>query len=515
MNSAYPHPFSDLRWHRLSVTLMNVRSLPAMYAHPFSVFQAIIKGVSLLISSSPSVAEGSPNTETQVVPVHPHPNPPPSKRREFDNLSVDIPHAHGDKGIGGEDTALLPQGKSPAEETKQSGMTDETLQDEIEGKAHEPLIIFHARGRKHISKMREYDRISLEICFFRKGREYVRQWRDAFQTYLSDPVTGRNFEIVEMGDVEERCFGQLVRERDIPHAEGEICLEFLTPFPFKPEKGKSRTYIAKTAFIRSFERRFSRLFGGEIVYSSPDDRFSILPYYWNYTEIRHASMSQPGQTQYVNGCVGKLYIKGCFRDFLPFLLLGSEVHIGTKLSNSQGYYLLHKESPGYFNAFFPHKKIMVSVIRDVINRYDHALQALSETEKYPFEENQYAENLFQLIANDTYITTPHTAFTIKKKDGVDRVVEQLPFRDLIIQQYLLKTISPVFDRFFEEESIGFRKGISRQRSIEIIQAAITEGYQYVIESDIEDFFPSVDLSILERLLDTYIPQNDTRLKTSC
>ena len=116
---------------------------------------------------------------------------------------MDIPRAPGDKGIGGEDTELLPQGKYFGE-TKRTEMTGEALQDEIEGNAHEPLIIFHARGRKHISKMREYDRISLEICFFRKSLEYVRQWRDAFQAHLSDPVTGRNFEIVEMGDIEER-----------------------------------------------------------------------------------------------------------------------------------------------------------------------------------------------------------------------------------------------------------------------------------------------------------------------
>lgn len=201
MNPEYAAPFSDLRWHRLSVTLMNIRSLPTMCANSFSVFQAIIKGVSLPISSRPS---------------------------------------------------------------ERSEMTDKALQDAclIEEKAHEPLIIFHAMGRKHSFKMREYDRISLEIYFFRKGREYVRQWRDAFQTYLSDSVTGRNFEIVEMGAVEERNFGQVVRERDIQYAEGEICLEFLTPFPFKPEKGKPRTYISKTAFIRSFERRFSRCLAG-------------------------------------------------------------------------------------------------------------------------------------------------------------------------------------------------------------------------------------------------------------
>ena len=90
------------------------------------------------------------------------------------------------------------------------------------------------------------------------------------------------------------------------------------------------------------------MFGREIVYQSDDDQFSILPYYWRHTEIKHASMSQPGQTQYINGCAGKLYIKGQFKDFLPFLLLGSEIHTGTKISNSQGYYLLHKESPGFF-----------------------------------------------------------------------------------------------------------------------------------------------------------------------
>lgn len=495
MNPAYPHPFSDLRWHRLPATVVNVRSLPAMCAHPFSVFQAIVKGVSLLPSLQ-SAAASTHNPETPVIP-----DTPLLMGRESNSLPTDVLHVSDEKAIGGGDT-------------ERSEAAGETLQDArlAAGKSYEPLIIFHARGRKHSFKMRAYDRISLEIYFFRKGIEYVRQWRNAFQTYLSDPVTGRNFEIAELGDAEERSIGQVAREKEIQLTEGEICLEFLTPLPFRPEKGKPRTHIPKTAFVGAFERRFSRLFGREIVYRSQDDRFSILPYYWNYSEIRHTSVSQPGRTQYINGCVGKLYIKGNFRDFLPFLLLGSEVHAGTKLSNSQGYYLLHKESPGYFTPFFPNKKVMVSVIRDVINRYDQALPALSETEKYPFEENQYAENLFQFITGDTYIPTPNVAFTVKKKSGVDRLVEQIPFRDLILQQYLLKSISVVFDRFFEAESIGFRKGVSRQRSIEIVQAAIAEGYQYVIESDIEDFFPSVDLNILAHLLDSYIPQNDTCLK---
>ena len=194
------------------------------------------------------------------------------------------------------------------------------------------------------------------------------------------------------------------------------------------------------------------------------------------------------------------------------MILGSEIHAGTKISNSQGYYLAHTDALGYFTGYFPAKKAIVSVINDVVNRYDHALQSLSVTEAFPFHEDVFAENLMRQIAGNTYLPSPSTAFTIKKKGGDDRLVEQLQARDLIVQQYLLKTISTAFDRFFEEESIGCRKGISRQRAGEVVREAIAEGFHYVLESDVEDFYPSVDLKTLARQLDYYIPEKDTVLK---
>lgn len=467
---------AGFRWHRLSVTLINIRSIPATSAHPLSVFQAIIKGVSLgLLPLAPEIPPLSISASDSI----PDNNPQTSSLNE--NIQIE-----GEKY----DLPL----------NQHSGEHDS-----------EPLVAFHIRQKKHSYRMHGQDRIPLEIYFFRRGREYINRWRDALTSYLSDPQTGKNFDIVGMGDIEERSLELIAAERGTQDPEGEICLEFLTPFPFKAEKGKSRTYISTSAFIRSFGRRFSRLFGKEVVYKSQDDQFSIFPCYWNYTEIRHASQSQAGHTQYINGCVGKLYLKGHFKDFLPFLLMGSELHTGTKISNAQGYYLLHKDSPGYFTGYFPNKRAIVSVIRDVINRYDNALQILSE-EQYPFDEDVYAEKILRQISDNTYIPSPNTAFPVRKKGGVDRLVEQVQFRDLIVQQYLLKTISVVFDRFFEEESIGFRKGVSRQKSIEIIQAAIAEGYRYVVESDIEDFFPSVDLNILVRLLDYSMPQADICLK---
>jgi CRISPR-associated protein Cas1 len=112
----------------------------------------------------------------------------------------------------------------------------------------------------------------------------------------------------------------------------------------------------------------------------------------------------------------------------------------------------------------------------------------------------------------TYLPEPNTAFSIKKESGAERLVENLAFPYLIVQQYLLGLISKPFYRLFEQGSIGFRRGVSRFTAIEMVRQAVADGYCYVIESDIENFFPSVDLRIMEELLDRYIPSGDTVIK---
>ncbi len=371
----------------------------------------------------------------------------------------------------------------------------------------EPLIFFHLKDKRHTFIIQESAVISLEIFFFRKDAEYVKQWIEALRNYLSDPVTGKNYDIVRIEEAEERSLDKLITKSGAVPAAGEICLEFLSPVPFSRIKGKNRTFISKETFIKTFENRLSRLSGRDIVYENGDDDFSVLPYYWNYTEIRHPSHSLPG-TQYINGCSGKLYIKGRFNNLLPFLILGSEIHAGSKLSNSQGYYILHKDPPCFFDKQFPNRKAMVSVIKDVLDRYDNALESLPAAETFPFKKDEFAGELCTRIVEDRYFTMPHTA----EKNGVDRLVEQPAFRDLIVHQYLVKTISTVFDRIFEEKSIGLRKGFSRHKAIEVVQSAASEGFEYFIESAIDDFFPSVNLETLEALLNFYLPSADARMK---
>lgn len=424
------NPFlNNLQWHRLRVTLRNVRMAPGQKARPFAVVQAIIKDVTA----------------------------------KFE-------------------------------------------------KPEEALIFFHIKDRAHTYKMQLMDKLPVEIFFFQKDDQYVRRWVTAFKNYLQDEVTGKNFDLADISQAEKRNLEAVAKEIGDIQAESEICLEFITPFPFKHQPGKHRTQIGKSAFLSAFTNRFSRLFGQPVEYQTEKDDFAVLPYYWTYTEFRHPSKSQPGTHQLINGCVGRLYLKGRFEDFLPFLILGSELHVGRRLSNAQGYYQLHTRSVAHFTRHFPDKKALVGVIRDILERYDHALESLSVREKFPFKEDEYADNLIKQILAGDYTPAPNTAFLIKKKTGTSRLVEQIQLKDLIIQQYLLKTLDNDLEKIFEPESIGFRKGISRQKAVEMVQAALKAGYQYIIESDIEDFFPSVDLKILTGLIDFYLPREDRLIR---
>ena len=204
---------------------------------------------------------------------------------------------------------------------------------------------------------------------------------------------------------------------------------------------------------------FQDFFGTKVEYTGKNDDFQLVPCYRDYVEVvKRNSRSNPGTKQYINGFAGKLYIKGKFPDFLKFFVLGNELHAGTKFSFGYGYYQLHREPVPYFTPRFPDVKAVVSVIDDVRERYD-AVEYSAENEFSDKEE--FAREICEKIEKGEFVFSPSQAFMITKKSGTKRMIERLPFTDMVVQQYLYRTIYRVFDKVFEDESIGFRKGKSR------------------------------------------------------
>ena len=371
--------------------------------------------------------------------------------------------------------------------------------------------IFHFLLRKHNFKLSPDELYKVEFIFTNKDLNQVENWLQNLKKYFSIDENCRSFYPVEINPPIKRNFKSLIDEiGEIPD-EGEICLKFLTPLHFKPKQGKSRYFIDARSFVKGLQNRFSRLFSKPLNFEI-NPEFETLPYFWEYTEIRHRSHSQPGTYQLINGCIGPLYLRGKYDKIKPLLYLGTELHAGTKLSNSYGYFILYKDSLPYFDARFPRLNEIEKIAQEVIERYDEALFNLIQTENENFSIKDIAMSLFNKLNEGNYQPLPYNAFKIKTESGKERQVEQPEYIDLVAGLYALKLLSPVLDKAFEEESIGYRKGRSRENAIEMIKQAINEGYIWLVESDIENFFPSVNLKILEELLERYIPEKDKKFK---
>jgi CRISPR-associated endonuclease Cas1 len=375
-----------------------------------------------------------------------------------------------------------------------------------------PAIIFHLEGETVPSHIREGDELATSVMLTGGTKEYANAWAKALGLYLEDPYIESNFELVSPPAVEVRSYQKLKVEFLALHPTEELCVEFLQPLPFTHSPDKPRTYLSREAFIRMFERRFSRLFNREFEYNYPNDKWDILPYYWHYSENRHHSSSQPGATQFINGCVGKLYIKGDIESFLPWLILGSELHTGSKLSNSQGDYRILPAAPPFFGSKLTDPDALAAVIRDSLETYDEVASALTDPIADSLDEASLAHTLATQINEAAYAFTPNQAFVLEKGTK-SRTVEKLHFRDLVVDRHLARMLTPVLDNMFESTSLGFRRGFGRDKAVGMVRAALADGHRCVVKADIEDFFPSVDLGILKSQLEQCLPAADIKLKS--
>ncbi|OQY08683.1 MAG: CRISPR-associated endonuclease Cas1 [Fusobacteriia bacterium 4572_132] len=370
-----------------------------------------------------------------------------------------------------------------------------------------PNIFFHIKNKKANYKFINFEKFPVEIIITNHTKEDVIRLKETLIEIMKIEENNNYYKLESVLEIEARNLEKLEQEESI-EINDELCIEFLSPFPVKYIKGKHRTHISKKDFIKAFENRLSRLFNKNIKYNSNDDDFTVIPYYWNYVDLaHHNSQSQKGHKQYINGCIGKIYIKGNYSQFLKLILLGSELHTSGKLSFSHGYYYIHKTYKAHFTNFFPSKKVLFNIVEDIYDNFDDiSIERLTE------RNDEMVDVVYNSLKEKTFHLDTNQAFRIKKKSGLTRTVEKLNFKDMIVSKYILKITNKIFDRVFEDESIGFRKGVSREKVIEMIKESVELGYIYLVESDIEDFFSSINHIQLKKIINKYLPKKDLEIK---
>ena len=119
------------------------------------------------------------------------------------------------------------------------------------------------------------------------------------------------------------------------------------------------------------------------------------------------------------------------------------------------------------------------------------------------------ESIREQIRRREYKPQPVRRVEIPKPDGGVRKLGIPTVMDRVIQQGIVQVISPMCEPLFSEQSYGLRPNRSCEMAVRQLLVYLNEGYEWIVDIDLEKFFDNVPQDKLMSLVHNIIKDGDT------
>ncbi len=154
-----------------------------------------------------------------------------------------------------------------------------------------------------------------------------------------------------------------------------------------------------------------------------------------------------------------------------------------------------KSDVAVWEAVFARENMQTALKRVESNKGAAGMDGMEVKELRGFLKGHWLE-VREALESGKYRPSPVRRVEIPKPDGGVRQLGIPTVLDRLIQQAIAQVLTPMFEPVFSLHSYGFRPGRSAHQAVQQAQEYIREGYDWVVDIDLEKFFDRVNHDML-------------------